>query len=70
MAISTGLAELARRGASTFICELEARYPEILRLIKEPPPPVVIELKGIDEARLLTDTGSKAIASVIKVYLR
>jgi hypothetical protein len=46
--ISTGLKLLARIGNASTANELESRYPAVLQLIKNSPPPVVIELTGID----------------------
>jgi hypothetical protein len=68
--ISVGLKLLARRGVASSAEKLESRYPGILQLINESPPPVVIELLGIDESRLSNENGSRKVMPLIESYLR
>ena len=67
--IYVGLKLLERRGATSTAKTLERRYPTVLRLINEPPPPVVIELTGIDELRLANETGGREVMAIIEDYL-
>ena len=67
--ISTGLKLLARIGNASTANELESRYPAVLQLIKNSPPPVVIELTGIDERRLANETGGREVMRQIEDYL-
>jgi hypothetical protein len=61
---------LARIGNASTANELENRYPAVLQLINDPPPPVVIELTGIDELRLANETGGREVMPLIENYLR
>jgi len=49
--------------------ELERRYPAILELISSPSPPVVLELGGIQESRLLNQDGGTQVAQRVELYL-
>jgi hypothetical protein len=40
-----------------------------MELINKPPPPVVLELAGIDEARLSTETGKRPVNREIEQFL-
>jgi hypothetical protein len=69
LVISAGLKLLARIGNASTANELESHYPAVLQLINNPPPPVVIELTGIDELRLANETGSREVMRPIERYL-
>lgn len=69
LVISTGLKLLARIGNASTANELESHYPAVLQLINNPPPPVVIELTGIDELRLANETGGREVMPLIEHYL-
>jgi hypothetical protein len=68
-AISAGLKLLERNNASLSATTIANRHPAILQLIAAPPPPVVIELTGIDEERLSNEDGGKPAAPQIELYL-
>jgi hypothetical protein len=68
-AIDIGLKLLTRYGADQRALELVRRYPEVMELINNPPPPVVLELAGIDEVRLSTETGDRSVRRDIERYL-
>jgi hypothetical protein len=67
-ALVTRRAHRAGCGAGEAARELEDRYPDILNLINNPMPPVVLELSGIEETRLSNEDGSKPVKERIEQY--
>src|SRR5579872_7290531 len=68
-AISVGVRILERRGAASTAQKLGNEYPDIFKLISKPPPPVVLELTNVDDARLTNENGSKVFAQQLENFL-
>jgi hypothetical protein len=47
---------------------VSTRYPEVDRLIKNPSPPVVLELRGITQERLQQDNGGGNVSDELKTF--
>jgi hypothetical protein len=43
-------------------------YPEVARLLENPSPPVVLELRGISRERLLSEKGAHDIAATVESF--
>jgi hypothetical protein len=66
-ALAESLNVLKAKGDS-LVSKVPVEFPEVARAIENPPPPVVLELKGIARGRLTTAKGDKDIEPEIETF--